>query len=118
MLCILRASAPLAVLIADGLVACAWPAADSRAARRPPDSRILIESGPMLAPLGAGVIVAATMAPQFRTPYVMIVRPAMYAIVAILLSGCAFTVFMFLIARTAAGLGAIVRTRPFTLLAR
>ncbi len=72
---ILPAVPPLAVLIADGLVACAWPATDSRAARRPPDSRILIESGPMLALLGAGVIVAAIAAPQFRTPYVMTARP-------------------------------------------
>ncbi len=114
---ILPAIPPLAVLIADGLVACAWPAADSRAARRPPDSRILIESGPMLALLGAGVIVAATMAPQFRTPYVMIVRPAMYAIGAILLAGGAFTMFMFLMRRTAAGLGAIVVTLAFALIA-
>jgi 4-amino-4-deoxy-L-arabinose transferase-like glycosyltransferase len=114
---ILPAIPPLTVLIADGLVACAWPAADSRAARRPPDSRILIESGPMLALLGAGVIVAATMAPQFRTPYVMIVRPAMYAIGAILLAGGAFTMFMFLMRRTAAGLGAIVVTLAFALIA-
>ncbi len=88
---ILPAVPPVAVLIADGLVACAWPAADSRAARRPPDSRILIESGPMLALLGIGVIVAAIAAPQFRTPYVMAVRPALYAIGAILIAGGAFT---------------------------
>ena len=114
---ILPAVPPLAVLIADGLVACAWPAADSRAARRPPDSRILIESGPMLVLLGAGVIVAAIAAPQFRTPYVMIARPAMYAIGAILLTGGAVTMLMFVRRRTAAGLGAIVVTLALALIA-
>jgi 4-amino-4-deoxy-L-arabinose transferase-like glycosyltransferase len=114
---ILPAVAPLAVLIADGLVACAWPSADSRAAHRPPDSRILIESGPMLALLGAGVIVAAIAAPQFRTPYVMAARPALYAIGAILVAGGAFTMLMFAMRRTAVGLGAIVVTLAFALIA-
>ncbi len=114
---ILPAVPPLAVLIADGLVSCAWPATDSRAALRPPDSRILIESGPMLALLGAGVIVAAIAAGQFRTPYVMAARPAMYAIGAILLAGGAFTTSMFVARRTAAGLGGIVVTLAFALIA-
>ncbi len=114
---ILPAVPPLALLIADGLVACAWPAADSRAARRPPDSRILRESGPMLALLGAGVIVAAIAAPQFRTPYVMAARESMYAIGAILLAGGAVTTLMFLTRRTAAGLGAIVVTLALALIA-
>jgi 4-amino-4-deoxy-L-arabinose transferase-like glycosyltransferase len=114
---ILPAVPPLAVLITDGLVSCAWPAADSRAELRPPDSRILIESGPMLALLGAGVIVAAIAAAQFRTPYVMAARPAMYAIGAILLAGGAITTSMFATRRTAAGLGAIVVTLAFTLIA-
>ena len=114
---ILPAVPMLAVLIADGLVACAWPAADSRAAHRPPDSRILIESGPMLALLGIGVIVAAIAAPQFRTPYVMAARPALYAIGAILVAGGAFTMLMFVMRRTAVGLGAIVVTLAFALIA-
>ena len=114
---ILPAVPPLAVLIADGLVSCAWPAADSRAAIRPPDSRILIESGPMLALLGAGVIVAAIAAPQFRTPYVMAARPAMYAIGAILMAGGAVTTSMFVARRNPAGLGAIVVTLAFALIA-
>ena len=114
---ILPAVPPLAVLIADGLISCAWPAADSRAARRPPDSRILIESGPMLALLGAGVIVAAILAPQFRTPYVMAARHSMYAIGAILMAGGTVTMAMFLTRRTAAGLGAIVVTLALALIA-
>ena len=81
---ILPAVPPIAVLIADGLASCAWPAADSRTRLRPPDSRILLESGPMLALLGAGAIVAAIAAAQFRTPYAMAARPALFAIGAIL----------------------------------
>jgi 4-amino-4-deoxy-L-arabinose transferase-like glycosyltransferase len=114
---ILPAVPPLAVLIADGLASCAWPAADSRAAHRPPDSRILIESGPLLALLGAGVIVAAIEASQFRTPYVMAARPAIYAIGAILIMGGVATMSMFVMRRTGAGLGAIVVTLALALIA-
>jgi 4-amino-4-deoxy-L-arabinose transferase-like glycosyltransferase len=114
---VLPAVPPLAVLIADGLVSLAWPAAESRAALRVPDSRILLESGPMLALLGAGVIVAALEAAQFRTPYVMAARPALYAIGAILVAGGAATTLMFVTRRTAAGLGAIVVTLAFALIA-
>jgi 4-amino-4-deoxy-L-arabinose transferase-like glycosyltransferase len=114
---ILPAVPPLAVLIADGLASLAWPGADSRAALRVPDSRILIESGPMLSLLGAGVFIAALAAPQFRTPYVMAARPAMYAIGAILLAGGAVTTLMFITRRMTAGLGAIVVTLAFTLIA-
>lgn len=114
---ILPALPPLAVLIADGLVSCAWPSADARAARRPPDSRILLESGPMLALMGIGVIVAAILGPNFRTPYVMAARPAMYAIGAILVAGGVATTVMFAMRRTAFGFGAIVVTMAFALIA-
>ena len=114
---VLPAVPPLAVLIADGLASCAWPAIGSRAALQPPDSRILIESGPMLALMGAGVMVAAIAAPNFRTPYVMAARPAIYAIAAILLVGGTLTTAMFITRRTAAGLGAIVVTLAFALIA-
>ncbi len=114
---VLPAVPPLAVLIADGLASLAWPSADSCAALRVPDSRILIESGPMLALSGAGVIIAAIAAPQFRTPYVMAARPAMYTMGAILLAGGAVTTLMFVARRMAAGLGAIVVTLALTLIA-
>jgi 4-amino-4-deoxy-L-arabinose transferase-like glycosyltransferase len=114
---ILPAVPPIAVLIADGLVSCAWPAADARAATAPPDSRILIESGPLLALLGAGVIAAAIAAPQFRTAYVMAARPAMYAIGAILIAGGAVTASMFVARRNPAGLAAIVVTLALALIA-
>jgi hypothetical protein len=71
----------------------------------------------MLVLLGAGVIVAAILAPQFRTPYVMAARLSMYAIGAILMAGGAVTMAMFLTRRTAAGLGAIVITLALALIA-
>jgi len=114
---ILPAVPPLSVLIADGLVSLAWPTPESRPALRVPDSRILIESGPMLALLGAGVFIAAMAAAQFRTQYVMAARPAMYAIGAILIAGGAATTSMFATRRTATGLGAIVVTLAFALIA-
>jgi 4-amino-4-deoxy-L-arabinose transferase-like glycosyltransferase len=114
---VLPAVAPLVVLIADGLVSCAWPETASRAALRAPDSRILIESGPMLALIGVGVMIAAIASPQFHSPYIQAARPAMYAIAAILLVGGAVTTFMFMTQRTASGLGAIVVTLGFALIA-
>jgi 4-amino-4-deoxy-L-arabinose transferase-like glycosyltransferase len=113
---VLPAVAPLAVLIADGLVSCAWPD-DSGTRLRVPDSRILLESGPMLALMGAGVMVAAIEAAQFHTPYVQAARPAMYAIAAILLAGGMVTTLMFMGRRTAFGLGTIVLTLGFALIA-
>jgi hypothetical protein len=71
----------------------------------------------MLVLLGAGVIISAIAAPQFRAAYVMAARPAMYAMGAILLAGGAVTTSMFATRRTAAGLGAIVGTLAFTLIA-
>jgi 4-amino-4-deoxy-L-arabinose transferase-like glycosyltransferase len=114
---VLPAVPPLAVLIADGLASCAWPAVGTRAALRAPDSRILIESGPMLALMGVGVMIAAFAAPNFRTPYVMAARPAMYAIGAVLLVGGGVTTAMFMTRRTALGLGAIVGTLALALIA-
>ena len=56
----------------------------------------------MLVLLGAGVIVAALAAAQFRTPYVMAARPGMYAIGAILVAGGAVTTSMFVMRRNPA----------------
>lgn len=107
----------LAVLIADGLAACAWPSDRARAARRPPDSRILIESGPALSLAGVGLLVAAAEAAHFRSPYVLAVQPALLAIGAILLLGGIATTAMFAARRAAAGLGAIVITMALALIA-
>jgi 4-amino-4-deoxy-L-arabinose transferase-like glycosyltransferase len=111
---ILPALPPIAILIADGVISCAWPeaAADSAgtrgAALRPPDTRILGESGVLLGLLGAGTVGAAIMAAHFRTPYPYYMRPALYAIGAILLLGGAAATASFLARRTGAGLCAVV----------
>ncbi|MGH7814176.1 MAG: glycosyltransferase family 39 protein [Candidatus Binataceae bacterium] len=112
---ILPAFAPIAVLLADGIAACAWP--ETNDAVRPPDSRIPIETGPMLALLGIAAIAVALMAHHFRTPYVAAVRPALFAIGAILLCGGIATFAMFAARRAAAGLAAIVLTMAFALIA-
>lgn len=107
---ILPAFPPLAVLLADGIVSCAWPEERDGARIASPDSRILMESGPLLGLLGAGVIVAAAEAARFRTPYPLMVQPAMYAIGGILVFGGAMTTLAFLSRLTGAGLSLIVIT--------
>jgi 4-amino-4-deoxy-L-arabinose transferase-like glycosyltransferase len=112
---ILPAIPPLAVLIADGLASCAWPRTDSDPPA--PDSRILIEAGPMLVLMGLGVVIAANLANQFRTPYVAAAQSAMYAIGAILIVGGTITAMFFFKQRSSAGLAAIVLTIAIALIA-
>ncbi|HXN85862.1 MAG TPA: glycosyltransferase family 39 protein [Candidatus Binataceae bacterium] len=105
---IIPAFPPLAVLLADGIVSCAWP--DESNTLSTLDSRILFEAGPLLGLLGAAVIVAAIEAASFRTPYLMIVQPALYAIGGILLFGGAMTALAFWARLTGAGLSLVVIT--------
>ena len=105
---ILPAFPPLAVLLADGVVTCAWP--DHERPLRSPDSRILMESGPLLGLLGAGVIITAMEAASFRTPYPMLLQPELFAIGGILVFGGAMTTIAFSARLTGAGLSLIVIT--------
>ena len=105
---IIPAFPPLAILLADGIVSCAWPGESN--ALSVLDSRILLEAGPLLGLLGAGVIVAAIEAPLFHTSYPMIVRHSLYAIGGILLFGGAMTALAFWTRLTGAGLSLIVIT--------
>ncbi len=114
---VLPALPPLAILISDGLAACAWPDEHPAGALRPPDSRILMESGPLLGLLGAGSIVAAIAAPSMRTHYAMLARPAMFAIGAVLVVGGAAATAAFLARRTNAGLAALIVTVAIALMA-
>jgi len=98
----------LAVLLADGIVSCAWP--EEPRVLRSPDSRILMESGPLLGLLGAGIIFAAMKAASFRTPYPMLVQPELFAIGGILLFGGAMVTVAFSARLTGAGLSLIVIT--------
>jgi 4-amino-4-deoxy-L-arabinose transferase-like glycosyltransferase len=105
---VLPAFPPLAVLLADGIIACAWP--DQAHALRSPDSRILMESGPLLGLLGAGIIVVALEAASFRTPYLILLQPELFAIGGILVFGGAMTTVAFSARLTGAGLSLIVIT--------
>jgi 4-amino-4-deoxy-L-arabinose transferase-like glycosyltransferase len=105
---ILPAFPPIAVLLADGIISCAWP--DPSHTLRSPDSRILTESGPLLGLLGAGVIIAAMEAASFRTAYPMLVQPELFAIGGILVFGGAMTAVAFSARLTGAGLSLIVLT--------
>jgi 4-amino-4-deoxy-L-arabinose transferase-like glycosyltransferase len=98
----------LAVLLADGIVACAWP--DQSRPLRSPDSRILMESGPLLGLLGAAIIFAALEAASFRTPYLILLQPELFAIGGILVFGGAMTTIAFSARLTGAGLSLIVIT--------
>ena len=111
---ILPAVPPLAILIADGIVSCAWPAVSTVPK---PDSRILTESGPLLGLLGAIAIIVGIFAPAMRSPYPMYVRPALYAAGGLLVLGGAITTIMFMSRRIAAGLAALVITMTVTLMA-
>jgi 4-amino-4-deoxy-L-arabinose transferase-like glycosyltransferase len=105
---IIPAFPTLAVLLADGIVSCGWP--DKSDALRSPDSRIMMESGPLLGLLGAGAIIAAIEAASFRTPYPMLVQPELFAIGGILVFGGAMTMVAFSARLTGAGLSLIVIT--------
>jgi len=105
---IIPAFPPLAVLLADGIIACAW--IDESRPLRSPDSRILMESGPLLGLLGAGVIIVAMKAASFRTPYPMLLQPELFAIGGILVFGGAMTTIAFSARLTGAGLSLIVIT--------
>ena len=114
---VLPAVPPLAVLIADGLIACAFPQRVRGEAIPAPDSRILAESGPLLGILGAAALVVAIFAPSFRSPYPMYVQPALFAVGGVLIAGGALTVGAFFAHRNGAGLSALVFTTALTLIA-
>lgn len=113
---VLPAFPPLAVLIADGVASCAWP--DEELSGRPgaPDSRILKEVGPLISLTGVGAILVAILAPMFRSPYPMAVRPALYGIGAVAVAGGAAMTFAFLMRKPGAGLTLLVLTLAGALL--
>lgn len=114
---VLPAFAPLAVVIADGVASCAWPEERGYVTLPRPDSRILIESGPMLAVLGLCVAGVAAAAPMLRTPYPMAARSATFAIGAILVAGGVAAALVFARRAAAAGLTLIVLTLALALCA-
>ncbi len=105
----------LAILIADGLAACLWP--EAALAPRPPDSRILVESGGLLIVMGVAAGVIALMAAHIRTPYVMAARPALNAAAAIFIAGGIAATICFIGRRATLGIGCVVAAMAFALVA-
>jgi 4-amino-4-deoxy-L-arabinose transferase-like glycosyltransferase len=113
---ILPALPPIAILIADGIISCAWPpGAHGRAVSRP-DSRILAESGPLLGILGALAIAAGIFAPRFGSPYPLYVQRALLGVGGVLVAGGAIVTALFLGRLKGAGIAALVLTMALALM--
>ncbi|HVA83768.1 MAG TPA: glycosyltransferase family 39 protein [Candidatus Binataceae bacterium] len=82
---ILPAFAPIAVLMADGLLARASPnVVEEKAARV---TRLMALPGVILIALGAAMLIVGTFARSFKSPYVLDTRSAIYALAIIGLIG-------------------------------
>jgi 4-amino-4-deoxy-L-arabinose transferase-like glycosyltransferase len=113
---ILPAVPPIAILIADGIISCAWPFETQRRAVAPPDSRILAESGPLLGILGAVAIAAGIFAARFASPYPMYMQRALLGVGAVLVAGGAIVTALFLVRLNGAGITALILTTAFALM--
>src|SRR5215472_9849797 len=113
---ILPAVPPIAILIADGIISCAWPLEAQGRAVAPPDSRILAESGPLLGILGAVAIAAGIFAARFTSPYPIYMQPALLGVGAVLVVGGAIVTALFLGRRNGAGIAALILTMAFALM--
>jgi 4-amino-4-deoxy-L-arabinose transferase-like glycosyltransferase len=100
---ILPAIPPLSIVIADGLVTLI----DRRGTS---DLRRLAAIGPLLGIAGAGAIIVAMRAAEFRAPYPMMVRPAIEISGAILLAGGVGCFVAFWAQRGGLGLTLVVFT--------
>lgn len=113
---ILPAVPPIAILIADGIISCAWPTGTQGRAVTPPDSRILAESGPLLGILGALAITAGIFAAQFASPYPIYVQRTLLGVGGVLVAGGAIVTALFLARLTGAGITTLVLTVAFALM--
>jgi hypothetical protein len=113
---ILPAVPPIAILIADGIISCAWPFETQRRAVAPPDSRILAESGPLLGILGAVAIAAGIFAARFASPYPMYMQRALLGVGAVLVAGGAIVTALFLVRLNGAGITVLILTMAFALM--
>ncbi len=95
----------IAVLIADGIATCIWPEPGSL---KPPDTRILVESGGLLILMGISAAVAAAIASHVRTPYVLAARPALFLIAAVFIAFGIVATMLFLRRRAQLGIAAVV----------
>jgi 4-amino-4-deoxy-L-arabinose transferase-like glycosyltransferase len=113
---ILPATPPIAILIADGIISCAWPSGSQGRAVGPPDSRILAESGPLLGILGAVAIAAGIFATRFASPYPVYVQRALLGVGGVLVVGGAIVTALFLGRLNGAGITALILTMAFALM--
>jgi 4-amino-4-deoxy-L-arabinose transferase-like glycosyltransferase len=113
---ILPATAPIAILIADGIISCAWPSGTQGRAVSPPDSRILAESGPLLGILGAVAIAAGIFATRVASPYPLYVQRALLGVGGVLVVGGAIVTALFLGRLKGAGITALILTMAFALM--
>jgi 4-amino-4-deoxy-L-arabinose transferase-like glycosyltransferase len=105
---ILPASAPIAILLADGIFSRAFPAGAPPDAA-PPGVRLRFAAvGVILSLMGVAMLVAAMTAPLFSSPYVVATRPALYALGLIGAGGGALVAEVFRHWRLDAGLAAMV----------
>ncbi len=105
---ILPASAPIAILLADGIFSRAFPACAPPDAA-PPGVRLRFAAvGVILSLMGVAMLVAAMTAPLFSSPYVVATRPALYALGLIGAGGGALVAEVFRHWRLDAGLAAMV----------
>jgi 4-amino-4-deoxy-L-arabinose transferase-like glycosyltransferase len=113
---ILPAVPPIAILIADGIISCAWPRGAKGPAVAPPDSRILAESGPLLGILGALAIAAGLFAARFGSPYPLYMQRALLGVGGVLVAGGAIVTALFLGGRSGGGITALVLTMALALM--
>ena len=104
---ILPATAPIAVLLADGIFSRAFPQGVSAGAEAPGARVRFAAMGVILSLLGVATLVATMMAPLFSSPYVIAARPALYALGLIGAAGGALIAEIFRHWRLDAGLAAI-----------
>ena len=104
---ILPATAPIAVLLADGIFSRAFRSGASADAEESNVRVRFAAVGVILSLLGVVTLVAAIMAPLFSSPYVVAARPALYALGLIGAAGGALIAEIFRHWRLDAGLAAI-----------
>ncbi len=105
---ILPAAAPIAVLLADGIVSRAFSAGAPVGTEAPGVRARFTAVGVILSLLGMAMLATAMTAPLFSSPYVMATRPALYALGLIGAAGGSLVAEVFRHWRIDAGLAAMV----------
>jgi 4-amino-4-deoxy-L-arabinose transferase-like glycosyltransferase len=110
---ILPALPVLAIIAGDAIARLTNAASGARS----PTPRPLLAIGPALLVAGAGAIVVALTASQYRSPYPMYLRPALYEVGAILIAGGALSAGAAVMGRRSFTVASAVVTMAFAILA-